>query len=200
MRSKRLLRRLVNTCQAAVSKARAYLPSLLGGRFSSNDVDARLIDRETANAFRLGSVSDDDERRRARSSRKEELSEEELHVGLYLDGKLVAVGSAARMWSSLDEDGIWLGGDFVLAELRGRGLGRLLHEARLEELRSRGTQGLARAHVNARNRRSLASFAAAGFAPSREEDLADRITEEMIRRGASPGSRYIVVEREIGED
>ncbi|MFO8070990.1 MAG: GNAT family N-acetyltransferase [Polyangia bacterium] len=191
-----LLRLARNRSQAAVSKARAHLPPELGGRFSSEDVEARLIDRQAANAFRLGSMRAAEEIRKA--AREEEQPEGEFHVGLYLEGRLVAVGSASKMWKSLGDQGPWFGGDRVLPELRGRGLGRVLHGKRLDELRSRGTEGSVRVHVNEKNKRSLASLGAAGFAPSRDGDLARRITDEMISRGASPGSRYIVVEREIG--
>jgi len=145
------------------AKVRKRLPLSMGGRFQAEDVETRTLTEDDLEAYcKMYGIQLTSERRQ--NLQKIFHQEERFQTGVFWQGELVASGTCSPMWHALGIEGQWFGGDLVVSHLRGRGLGQILHMARLQEARRRGIHEVL-VNVASDNIANLRALQAKGFSP-----------------------------------
>lgn len=167
----------------AEARLRCWLPVGLGGRFREEDVAARVL--RPGDSGSLARLLE----RPGRPPPREDLFRQALDddgrfcLGIFHAGALVACGWCGPQWAAIGIPGIWFGGDSVRTDLRRRGLGQILHQARLREAARRGIREVW-AGVAADNLAARGALEAAGFVRVDRPESAERIRNHRRASGA----------------
>jgi len=187
------IRRHINQARWIEAQVRKVLPTAAGGRIPAWMLSTRVLYPDDAEALlRLNGTPLNPENVQACQAKL--AREDRFAIGIFAKGRLVARGWCGELFSALGLPGNWVFGDFVQSELRYRGVGKLLHRARLAEARKRGISTVY-VFVSEINYPSLGACQAAGFVKMHAPDWSEAFEDELRRTGPRPPRQLVLIHR-----
>jgi GNAT superfamily N-acetyltransferase len=187
------IRRRINQARWLEAQVRKILPTAAGGRIPASKLTARVLQPEDAiDLLRLTDTPLEPEQ--LQTCQANLAREDRFAIGVFAEGRLVARGWCGELFASLGLPGQWAFSDFVRPELRYRGVGQLLHRARLAEARRRGISPVY-IFMSEINDPSLGACQAAGFVKLHAPDWSKAIEDSMVRDGLPPTKQLVLVHR-----